>query len=57
MNANVTAVKHADVRGKEQLYLKIDNGKSIHVINIGKATFDKLTEMEKEVGGTAPAKK
>lgn len=48
MNARVTVVNHKDVREKEQLYLKIDNGKSIHVINIGQATFKKLQEMEKE---------
>ena len=47
MNANVTAVKHADIRGKEQLYLKIDDGEDIHIMNIGQATFDKITEMSK----------
>lgn len=49
MNAQITAVKHKDIRDKEQLYLKIDNGKSVHVINIGVATYNKINEMEKEL--------
>lgn len=48
MKSEVSAIKHTDVRGKEQLYLKINNGTESHVINIGKATYDKLNKLSDE---------
>lgn len=45
MKAEVTAIEHADVREKKQLYLKISNGEETFVINIGKQTFDKINAM------------
>lgn len=48
----VTAVKHKDIREKEQLYIIMSNteGKKI-VINVGQKTYDSVNELtgEKEI--------
>lgn len=41
----VQAVAHKDVRGKEQLYLKIHHAGNDVIINIGKGTFDAVTKL------------
>jgi len=48
----VKAVKHADIRGKEQTYVVIGDGEGKVVINVGEKTFNavsKLTGNVKEV--------
>lgn len=46
MNATVTSIKHNDVYGKEQLYLKIEvTGKPDVLINIGEKTFNKVNNL------------
>lgn len=52
MKHEVQAIAHKDVKGKEQLYLKIGNETDNVVINIGKKTFDavnNLTEKDKKL--------
>lgn len=48
----VTAVKHKDIREKEQLYIIMSNteGKKV-VINVGQKTYDSVNELtgEKEI--------
>lgn len=46
MYAEVTPIKHKDVRGKELLYLKIETESGELLINIGDKTFKSLEEME-----------
>lgn len=45
MKHEVAAIKHKDVRGKEQLYLKIGNDEKNVVINIGEKTFDAINHL------------
>lgn len=50
-NAKLTAIKHADVYGKELLYLKIETEKGTQMVNIGQKTFEavqKLTTNEEK---------
>lgn len=44
-NAQVSAVKHKDVRGKEQLYLVITTEHDSVIINIGNKTYEKVAKM------------
>lgn len=49
INAQVTAIRWQDVRGKELLYVKIvhqDTGKEV-VINVGKATLEGIEELHR----------
>lgn len=41
----VNVIKHKDVTGKEQLYLKIENENGQVLINIGQKTYDKVNEL------------
>lgn len=53
-NAKVEAIRHKDVLGKEQLYLKISTEKGDYVINVGKTTIERveeLTKVEEPKGG------
>lgn len=34
------AIKHTDVRGKEQLYIKISEGDKQVIINVGQKTYE-----------------
>lgn len=45
MQHKVEAVKHTDIRGKEQLYLIIGEGEKKVVINIGQRTFDAVNKL------------
>ena len=58
MTAEVTVLKHKDVREKEQLYMKIKKGTKEYLMNIGKQTFQTIEDMSKEDSGkiTEPAK-
>lgn len=44
-NAVVTPLEWKDVRGKEQLYLKIEHNQNTVLINIGRKTFDSVREL------------
>lgn len=41
------AVKHTDVRGKEQLYIKIQEGDKQVIINVGQKTYDAVLALMK----------
>lgn len=45
MKHEVQAIKHKDVRGKEQLYLKIGNDENNVVINIGEKTYEAVNNL------------
>lgn len=41
----VKAVKHADIRGKELLYLVASNGTTEVVVNVGEKTYKAVMEL------------
>lgn len=41
-----TAIKHADVLGKELFYVKLQNGEHTHIINVGEGTYKKVKDLE-----------
>lgn len=38
-------IKHKNVEGKEQLYLRLSNEKGYHLINIGEKTYKSIAEL------------
>lgn len=45
-NAQVSAIRHKDVKGRELLYLKIEvAGKEPELINIGQRTYDAVEKL------------
>lgn len=46
MTTQVKAIKHADVRGKELLYLVIGMPDNQLVVNVGERTYKAVKEME-----------
>lgn len=42
----VTAITHKDVKGKELLYLKIQNGEHNVLVNVGKKTYDSVKALD-----------
>lgn len=42
----VKAVKHADIRGKELMYLVATNGTTEVVVNVGEKTYNAVKELE-----------
>lgn len=46
MKAEVTPIKHTDVRGKELLYLKIKTEEGEVLINIGEKTYESIKRLE-----------
>lgn len=42
---NVQAIRWTDVRNKENLYIKIDNGNEECLINVGQKTFDQVDKI------------
>lgn len=41
------AIKHLDVYGKEQYWLKISKGEHSVMVNVGKKTYDNVKELDK----------
>lgn len=46
--AQTTAITHKDVKGKELYYLKVSNGSNEVLVNVGKSTYDKVRELDKQ---------
>lgn len=46
--AQTTAIKHADVNGKELFYLRISNGSEQVMVNVGKSTYDKVLALDQQ---------
>lgn len=46
----IEAKKHADIRGKEQLYLVISEGEKKVIVNIGEKTFNAVNELINPTG-------
>lgn len=49
MTAEVQAIRHKDVRGKEMLYLKIIKDSREVIINVGQQTFNSIEGLEKPI--------
>lgn len=45
----VTAIRWANVEGKELLYLKIEGGGESFTVNVGQKTYNKVKEMEAQM--------
>lgn len=44
----VEPLEHTDVRGNKMYYLKISNNGKEYLMNVGKKTFDTVTEMQQD---------
>lgn len=48
METTVKAVRHVDVREKEQLYIIVEKGEKRIVINVGEKTYKAIKELTEE---------
>lgn len=47
MNSAI-AIKHQDVYGKDQFYIKVCKGEKFVMVNIGQTTYNKIIELDNQ---------